>query len=143
MKKMMTMIRSYSELMKLKTFEERFNYLKLDGVVGRATFGSHRYLNQALYNSDEWEVFRNKIIARDLGCDLGCEGYDIYKYATVHHINPITKEDILNRDPKIFDPENVITTSSQTHRAIHYSDESILITMPKERSKNDTCPWRQ
>lgn len=137
-----TMIRTYSELITLKTFEERFQYLKLNGVVGRETFGYDRYLNQILYNSLEWKHCRNGIIIRDNGCDLGCEGYDIYGQILIHHINPITVEDVLNRNPIVFDPENLICSSHNTHNAIHYSDENILITGPIERRKNDTCPWR-
>lgn len=137
------MIKSYSELITLPTFEERFRYLKLDGVVGRETFGYDRYLNQILYSSGEWKRFRNGIIVRDNGCDLGCEGYDIFERALVHHINPITIEDVLNRSPMIFDPENAITTTHNTHQAIHYSDEGLLIRAPTERTRNDTCPWKK
>lgn len=137
------MIKSYSELITLPTFEERFRYLKLDGVVGRETFGYDRYLNQILYSSGEWKRFRNGIIVRDNGCDLGCEGYDIFERALIHHINPITVEDVLNRNPMIFDPENVITTIHNTHLAIHYSDEGLLIRAPTERTRNDTCPWKK
>ena len=139
---MTRIIRTYSELITLDTFEERFRYLKLDGVVGRETFGYDRYLNQILYNSDEWKRCRSGIVIRDNGCDLGCEGYDIYGKILIHHINPITVEDVLNRNPIVFDPENLICTSHNTHNAIHYSDENILITGPIERRKNDTCPWR-
>lgn len=139
---MMTIIRTYSELITLDTFEERFRYLKLDGVVGRETFGYDRYLNQILYNSPEWKRCRRGIIIRDNGCDLGCEGYDIHGQILIHHLNPITVEDVLNRNPIVFDPENLISTTHNTHNAIHYSDENLLITGPIERSKNDTCPWR-
>ena len=135
-------LRTYSELSTLPTFKERFNYLKLDGRVGLETFGHDRYLNQILYNSPEWRKFRSSIIVRDDGCDLACEGYEIFGRIIIHHINPITVQDILNRDPKVFDPENVITTVHNTHNAIHYSDESLLITTPIERSRNDTCPWK-
>lgn len=137
-----SIIRTYSELMAFDTFEERFLYLKLDGVVGRETFGYDRYLNQILYNSPEWKRCRNGIIIRDNGCDLGCEGYDIYGTILIHHINPITVEDVLNRNPIVFDPENLICTTHNTHNAIHYSDENQLVTGPIERRKNDTCPWR-
>lgn len=139
---MKKIIRTYSELITLDTFEERFRYLKLDGVVGRETFGYDRYLNQILYNSPEWKRCRNGIIIRDNGCDLGCEGYDIHGQILIHHINPITVEDVLNRNPIVFDPENLISTTHNTHNAIHYSDENLLITGPIERRKNDTCPWR-
>lgn len=143
MKTMKTYTRTYSELMKLKTFEERFEYLKLDGRVGEATFGRDRLLNQVLYSSAKWKRFRRDIIIRDGGCDLGVEGYELEWYANVHHINPITVEDVLNEDPAVYDPENVITTSDNTHKAIHYSNENILVTAPVERTPNDTCPWKQ
>ena len=136
-------IRTYSELITIPTFEERFEYLKLNGLVGLETFGHDRYLNQILYNSPEWRRFRPEIIVRDNGCDLACEGYEIFGKILIHHINPITAKDILNRNPKVFDPENVITTVHNTHNAIHYGDENLLITAPIERSRNDTCPWRK
>ena len=136
-------IRTYSELITIPTFEERFEYLKLNGSVGLETFGHDRYLNQILYNSPEWRRFRPGIIVRDNGCDLACEGYEIFGKILIHHINPITAKDILNRNPKVFDPENVITTVHNTHNAIHYGDENLLITAPIERSRNDTCPWRK
>lgn len=140
---MTTMNRCYSELMQLPTFLERYRYLKLGGRVGEETFGYDRYLNQMLYRLGEWKRFRRDIIIRDKGCDLGCEGYEIVGNILVHHINPITVEDILRRDPKIFDEENVISTSLNTHNAIHYGDESLLITEPIIRTKYDTCPWRK
>lgn len=136
------MNKTYSELMKLDTFEDRFEYLKLDGVVGAETFGSSRQLNQALYQSAEWKRVRDKIIMRDKGCDLGCDGRDIYHQAYIHHLNPITKQQILDRDPVLFDPENLITVSYQTHQAIHYSNKSILTLDPVERFANDVAPWR-
>lgn len=139
---MTRIIKTYSELATLPTFLERYKYLKLDGAVGKSTFGYDRYLNQILYSSDEWKSFRRDIILRDNGCDLGCEGFDVYSRITVHHIDPITVEDVVNRHPKVFDPENVITTSHNTHMAIHYGDEELLIIAPIERTKNDTCPWR-
>lgn len=137
-----TIIKTYSELITIPTFIERYRYLKIGGRVGEDTFGRDRYLNQILYRSNEWKDFRRDIIIRDNGCDLGCEGYDIYENFMVHHINPITIEDVLNRHPKIFDEENVITTMLNTHNAIHYGDESLLITEPIQRTRNDTCPWR-
>lgn len=140
---MSTKIKSYSELIKLPTFLERFNYLKIGGAVGKMTFGHDRYLNQVLYSSDEWKRFRRDIILRDNGCDLACEDREIYERAIVHHINPITIEDVLRRDPMIFDPENVVTTWLRTHNAIHYGDESLLYLDPVERTINDTCPWRR
>ena len=138
----MKTIKTYSELITLQTFEDRFNYLQLRGKVGKSTFGHNRYLNQILYNSPEWRRFRNEIIIRDNGCDLACDGYKIYGRALIHHINPITVEDIVNRNPMVFDPENVITTVHSTHNAIHYGDESLLPKSPIERKQNDTCPWR-
>lgn len=137
--------KTYSELIRLPTFEERYRYLRIGGRVGEDTFGFDRYLNQKFYKDDEWLNIRDEIIIRDEGCDLGCpdreipEGVVIY----VHHINPITVEDIINRDPKLFDPENLITTIKITHDAIHYGDESLLMQNPIERSANDTCPWKR
>ena len=136
------MIRTYSELIQLPTFEERFEYLRLDGSVGQATFGYDRYLNQILYNSPEWKRFRRDIIIRDNGCDLACEGYEIRGRIIIHHINTISIEDIVNRNPMVFDQENVITTTHNTHNAIHYGDKELLVTVPIERSANDTCLWK-
>lgn len=136
-------IKTYSELIELPTFMERFRYLKIGGAVGRETFGHDRYLNQILYSSQEWKDFRRDIIIRDNGCDLACEDREIMQRAMVHHIDPITVEDVLRRHPKIFDPENVITTWLRTHNAIHYGDESLLITEPIARTQFDTCPWRR
>lgn len=139
----MTMsIKRYSELITIPTYEERFQYLQLKGAVGKDTFGYDRYLNQILYNSPEWKRLRNQIIIRDNGCDLGCEGYEIYGRVLIHHMNPITIEDVVSRNPIVFDPENLICVSHNTHNAIHYGDESLLILAPVERTKNDTCPWR-
>ena len=135
-------IGTYSELIQLPTFEERFEYLRLDGSVGQATFGYDRYLNQILYNSPEWKRFRRDIIIRDNGCDLACEGYEIRGRIIIHHINTISIEDIVNRNPMVFDPENVITTTHNTHNAIHYGDKELLVTVPIERSANDTCLWK-
>lgn len=138
---MMT-IRRYSELMTIPTFEERYFYLKLNGRVGDDTFGFDRYLNQAFYKSDEWLSVRDYVIVRDLGCDLGIEGREIHGRILVHHMNPITKEDILNRSEFLLDPEYLITTVKRTHDAIHYGDDSIITPTLIERTKNDTCPWR-
>ena len=138
----MTMYRCYSELILLPTFKERYDYLRLGGTVGKETFGYDRYLNQILYTSVEWRNFRRQIIIRDNGCDLGCDGFELFSRILVHHINPITAEDVLNRSPIVFDPENVITTSHNTHQAIHYSDETLLPLLPVERSRYDTCPWK-
>lgn len=140
---MTTNIKTYSELITLPTFLERFEYLKIGGAVGMATFGHDRYLNQILYNSHEWRQFRRDIILRDQGLDLGCEDYEIVGKIIVHHIDPITVEDVLRRHPKIFDPENVISNSMNTHNAIHYGDASLLTLGPIERRPNDTCPWRR
>ena len=136
-------IRTYSELIKLPTFEERFQYLKLDGDVGVETFGFDRYLNQAFYSSDEWKSIRNQVIIRDNGCDLGIEGREIYKRIIIHHMNPITKEDLLYRTEYLLNPEYMICTMKNTHNAIHYGDENLLFKDPIERKPNDTCPWRR
>lgn len=136
-------IKTYSELITIPTFEERFAYLKLDGRVGMSTFGSKRYLNQILYTSDDWLASRDRAIIRDNGCDLGIPGREIQGKILVHHIDPITIEDILNNDPKVFDLDNLITIAHMTHEAVHYGDESLLIKDPVERRQYDTCPWRQ
>ena len=136
-------IKTYSALSNLETFEERFQYLRLDGTVGEETFGYDRYLNQILYKSDEWKQCRRDIIIRDNGCDLGCDGFEVHGRILIHHINPITVDDIVNRNPWVFDPENLILTSHNTHQAIHYGNEDLLILPPIERSKNDTSPWRR
>lgn len=135
-------IRTYSELIQLKTFEERFEYLKLNGIVGRETFGFDRYLNQMFYTSIEWKKFRRDIILRDNGCDLAIPGLDIVGKILIHHLNPITKEDILNRTEYLMNPEFVICSSKLTHDAIHYGDSDLLPKGPIERKRNDTCPWR-
>lgn len=137
------MYRCYSDLILLTTFKERYDYLRLGGTVGKETFGYDRYLNQILYTSVEWRNFRRQIIIRDNGCDLGCDGFELFSRLLVHHINPITAEDVLNRSPIVFDPENVITTSHNTHQAIHYGDETLLPLLPVERSRYDTCPWKK
>lgn len=134
--------RSYHELIEIPGYLDRFDYLKLDGAVGRETFGYDRYLNQILYTSDAWRRFRREIIQRDLGCDMAHKDYEIPKRAIVHHINPITIEDVINRHPKIFNPDNVILVSHMTHEAIHYGDDSLLMKEPIVRTPNDTCPWR-
>ena len=133
----------YSELITIPTFIERFRYLKIGGRVGADTFGHDRYLNQILYHSDEWLEFRDFIIIRDNGCDLACPGFELHDRIIVHHIDPITVEDVIRRHPKIFDPENVISTCLNTHNAVHYGDESRLALLPIARTKNDTCPWRK
>ena len=137
-----TSIRTYSELITLPTFEERFAYLQLNGVVGQDTFGFDRHINQIFYQSDRWRSIRDQIIIRDNGCDLGVEGYDIYGTILIHHINPITLEDIKQESEFLLDPEYLITTTHNTHNAIHYGDASLLPETPIKRSRNDTCPWR-
>ena len=139
---MVMIIKTYSELISIPTYKERFDYLKLDGIVGKDTFGYDRYLNQAFYNSPEWRRFRRDMIIRDNGMDLAADDYEIVGKILVHHINPLTVQDVIRRDPKIFDPENVICTSMNTHNAIHYGDESLLMIEPVVRTKYDTCPWR-
>ena len=135
-------IKTYSELITIPTFEERFEYLQLKGSVGKDTFGYDRHLNQVLYRSPEWKRLRNQIIIRDCGCDLACEGYDIHSKVLIHHLNPITVEDVLARSRKVFDPDNLVCVSHNTHNAIHYGDVDLLATGPIIRTKNDTCPWR-
>ena len=135
-------IRTYSELITLPTFEERYKYLKLDGIVGEETFGFDRYLNQIFYKSKEWRSIRDYVITRDNGCDLGIEGHEIFGKILIHHMNPITKEDILERSDLLLNPEYLICTIKNTHDAIHYGDENLLIITPPERTKNDTCPWK-
>lgn len=137
------MIRTYSELSKLSTFEERFQYLKLGGSVGESTFGFDRYLNQIFYKSKLWKRIRDEVIFRDCGCDLGVNGREIFGSVIIHHMNPITIKDIEADSKFLTDPEYLITTTHNTHNAIHYSDEKLLMTGPIERTKNDTCPWRR
>ena len=139
----MTSIRTYSELILLPTFEERYEYLRLNGRVGEETFGFDRWLNQTFYKSEEWLSMRDKIIVRDNGCDLGIPGRDIYSRILIHHMNPITKEDILRRSDILLNPEYLICVTPNTHRAIHYGNSNILIKDPIERRPNDTCPWKR
>lgn len=140
---MKSSIRTYSELIQIPSFIERYRYLRLGGKAGDITFGNERYLNQLLYRSSEWKSFRRDMIIRDNGCDLGVDGYAIQGKILVHHINPITIEDIYNKTDAIFDEENVICVSSRTHNAIHYGDEELLtIDEIVERLPNDTIPWR-
>ena len=140
--KMRTNIRTYSELIKLPTFKERYEYLRLGGRVGEDTFGFDRYLNQAFYKSEEWKFIRDHVIIRDNGCDLGIEGHEIFGRILIHHMNPIRKEDIINRSDILLNPEYLICTIKNTHDAIHYGDKNLLVIAPIERKKNDTCPWR-
>lgn len=136
-------IRTYSELITFSTFEERYKYLRLGGKIGEETFGFDRYLNQSFYKTKEWISIRDSVIIRDCGCDLAIADREIYGRILIHHMNPITKEDILRRSKYLLDPEYLICTSKNTHDAIHYGDSSLIITSPLERSKNDTCPWRK
>lgn len=136
-------IRTYSELITLPTFEERYEYLRIGGRVGEETFGFDRYLNQLLYKSNEWLDVRDYVIVRDHGCDLGVLDREIQGRILVHHMNPINVEDILRKSKFLLDPEYLISTMKSTHDAIHYGDSSLLITAPIERTKNDTCPWRR
>lgn len=138
-----TMIKSYSEMVKLNSFLERFEYLKLKGKVGVETFGYSRYLNQRFYHLQEWKDARDMVIVRDNGCDLAIPDREIRDRMLIHHINPITEQDILDRNPKVFDLDNLVCVSKSTHDAIHYGDSNLLISdVPIIRTKNDTCPWR-
>lgn len=138
----MMSIRTYSELITLPTFEERFKYLKLNGQVGESTFGFDRYMNQVFYRSQKWKSIRDFVIIRDCGCDLGVEGYDIHGKIIIHHMNPLSMLDIETESDFLLNPDFLICTTHNTHNAIHYGDENLLITAPVERTKNDTCPWR-
>lgn len=135
-------MRSYRELTRLKTFDERFEYLKLSGLVGESTFGFERYLNQTLYNSSKWRRLRNQIIVRDNGCDLGVDGYEIQGLIIVHHMNPISVDDLKDFSEDVFNPEFLICVSLTTHNAIHYGDSNLLPKEPIERRPGDTCPWK-
>ena len=137
-----TNIRTYSELITLPTFKERYRYLRLKGFVGEETFGYDRYLNQVFYKSKEWMDIRDYVIVRDNGCDLGIPGREIHSRILIHHMNPITKQDILNRSEFLLDPEYLISTIKVTHDAIHYGDENLLMEEPIIRTENDTCPWK-
>lgn len=137
-----TTIRTYSELVTFTSFEDRFAYLKLEGIVGKETFGFDRYINQMLYRSKKWKRIRDEIIIRDNGCDLGVEGYNIYGRVIIHHMNPITKEDIEKETDYLYNPEFLISTTTSTHNAIHYGNEKLISKQPIERRKNDTCPWK-
>lgn len=136
------MSKSYLELMQLPTFEDRFEYLKTNSKVGVSTFGGGRYLNQKFYKSDEWKRVCRSVILRDKNCDLAFDGLEIKGPVYVHHINPITKQDVLNRSECLFDPNNLICTSFKTHQAIHYGTVDTARTKIVERSMNDTCPWK-
>ena len=136
------MIRRYSELIRFDSFLDRYNYLQLKGQVGLDTFGLDRYLNQTLYRSSRWRRTRDKVILRDNGCDLGYEGFDIFDKIIVHHMNPLSIEDIEDDVDEIYDPEFLICCSFNTHNAIHYGDERLLPQLPIDRRPGDTCPWR-
>lgn len=136
-------IKTYTELSQLTTFKERYAYLQLSGVVGKDTFGFDRYLNQTFYRSQKWKSIRDFVIIRDSGCDLGVEGYEIHGKILIHHMNPITLRDIEYESEFLLDPEYLICTTHNTHNAIHYGDENLLITEPIVRTRNDTCPWKQ
>ena len=137
------MIRTYSELSTIHSFEDRYRYLRLNASVGAETFGFDRIFNQQFYRSREWKAIRDHVIVRDNGCDLGVEGYEIHGRIYIHHMNPIMLKDIETTSEFLLDPEYLIATTHGTHNAIHYGDEDLLILPPVERSKNDTCPWRQ
>ena len=135
------MIRTYSELRRLTDFEERYKYLALRGSVGRSTFGFDRYINQQFYTSTQWRQIRHHVIARDLGCDLGVEGYEIHDRIYIHHMNPMTVNDIAHGEDSILDPEFLISTTHRTHNAIHYGDERLLPRPLTERRSGDTKLW--
>lgn len=136
------MMRTYKELIEFKTFKERFDYLKLNGIVGNDTFGFDRWLNQRFYKSAEWKHIRNFVILRDNGCDLGLAGNDISGKILIHHMNPISIDDIENRSDFLLNPDYLICVSHNTHNAIHYGDSDLLLKVPLQRTKNDTCPWK-
>lgn len=138
-----TAIKSYEELVTIDGFRERYEYLKLNGQVGQDTFGFDRYLNQRFYHSAEWQSIRDYVIARDLGCDLGVDGYAIHGKVYIHHMNPIRADDIKLATRYLSDPNYLICTTHETHNAIHYGDASLLVTEPIERAPHDTCPWRR
>ena len=137
------MIRTFTELSNLQTFEDRFRYLQLNGTVGKETFGFDRFINQEFYRSTEWKAVRDLVILRDNGCDLGAEGREIYGKIYIHHMNPVNPKDIQTKSEFLLNPEYLITTTHTTHNAIHYGDETLLIKAPVNRSKYDTCPWKQ
>lgn len=136
-------IKCYSELILLPTFKERYEYLHMKGVVGEETFGFDRYMNQFFYRSPEWKRIRDFVITRDNGCDLGIPGREIFGKVTIHHMNPIQPEDIRRRTDLLLNPDFLITTTHNTHLAIHYGDDSILLQDPIERKPGDTCPWKR
>jgi len=136
-------MRTYTELSKLPTFEERYHYLKLGGGVGEETFGAERYLNQKFYRSTEWKRIRDQVIVRDMGCDMGLNGYEINGPIYIHHMNPFRAQDLYHNPEVLLDPEYLVCVKQATHNAIHYGDDTILSTnIVVERKPNDTCPWR-
>lgn len=140
---MRQIIRTYSELMRLETFDERFDYLKLNGTVGKSTFGFDRYLNQKFYLSEEWRQIRNFVITRDMGCDLACPECEIInQLILIHHMNPLTVEDIIEKSDFLLNPEYLICCTDLTHKAIHYGNKDLLPKGPIVRFRNDQCPWR-
>lgn len=136
------MSRSYLEMLTFSSYQKRYEYLRIPSTVGITTFGSDRYLNQMFYHDPEWKAVRDRVIIRDNGCDLGIEGREIHSRIQIHHINPITRADVINRSPKLFDMNNLICCSESTHKAIHYGDTTSIIKDPVERKPNDTCPWK-
>ena len=136
-------IRTYKELVSIDNYLDRYEYLKLGGTVGQETFGFERYLNQKFYRTDEWRKVRDYVIVRDNGCDMAFDGREIHSRILIHHLNPVMPNDILERESWILDPEFLVCVCKQTHDAIHYGDESLLLLDPVIRTKNDTCPWRK
>lgn len=136
-------IRTYSELIAIPTFDGRFEYLQLNGLIGEETFGFDRYLNQIFYRSQEWKSIRDFVIVRDNGCDLAMDGYEIHGRIYIHHMNPISVEDIVRKSDYLLNPDFLITVTHHTHNAIHYGDKNLLVSAPIERSRNDTCPWKK
>lgn len=137
-----TSIRTYAELMQIPSFMGRYDYLRLDGRVGQETFGFDRYLNQRFYHSEVWRSIRDFVITRDLGCDLGLDGYTIHGRIYIHHMNPVSVRDVRDYTDSLIDPEFLICVTHNTHNAIHYGDSSLLVTVPIERKPFDTCPWK-
>ena len=135
-------LKTYDELVSYQTFDDRFAYANLSGKVSELTFGDARWVYQRFLHSDEWLAFRNEIIVRDNGCEFGLPGYDIMGPITIHHLNPITLDDLLSKSYKLIDPQNAVCVSDATHKAIHYSSRAKLVLFPTERSPNDTCPWK-
>lgn len=138
----MRTIRTYSELITIPTYEERFRYLQLNGQVGIETFGFDRWLVETFYHSQKWKHIRNEIIIRDLGCDMACDGYEIHGRIIIHHMNPLLKEDVIDMTEYLTNPDFLVCVTHDTHNAIHYGDSNLLQKAPIERKPNDTCPWR-